>query len=324
MRGLLLALVCVPAFGQDATRVFHLTDFTSPGGAQEIAAAVRTVAQARQVSFLAASTDLAVTGSTESIAVADWLVPKLDVPPDFYSEPQRFPVSGNSNDVLDIVELKNADAYAALEEMTVTLRTVGGIDKIHRLSETKMLVFRGDALQIGLAEFLIGQLDQAPSQRQVALVHRFPMKGESTIVYGLVNANSNTRTQGILAALKNVLGIFQVARNTTTKLLAIRGSQNAIRMAEWLIPKLDTQTTPAADEEIAVPGSLDDIVHVFYLKHLTNMVGVSRVYEALRAAPQMSKTYYYSITPPALIVRGSAAQISLATQIVSGTDQSPN
>ena len=95
-------------------------------------------------------------------------------------------------------------------------------------------------------------------------------------------------------------------------------------MAEWLLPKLDTLTPSATGNDTPVIGSADDFLRVFYLKNQTSMVGVSKVFEAIGGAPQIGKTYYYSITPPAIVVRGSAAQIAVAKAIVEATDQPSN
>jgi hypothetical protein len=327
MRGLALAIFFVTAAqGQDLRRVFHLTDFTSPGGAQEIATALRTVLRIPQAGVDPANADLIVSGPEPQVALAEWLVPKLDVPPGANPEPQKCAIAGNRNDLLDVVELKNADAYAALQEMLNTLRAVADISQIYQISAPRILVFRGDVNQIALAEFLIGELDLPAQTRQTPLVHRFQIAGAGSdvvLIYGLVHMTSASRMQAIVTDLRTVLGIFKEYRSSAPKLLAIRANANTIQMVEWLIPKLDTLTPSPEGNEKPVPGSLDDFVDVFYLKHATGMVAMSRIYESVGAAPQMSKTYYFSLAPPAIIVRGSAKQIASARAIVEAGDQVP-
>ena len=160
MRGLALAICLISNFAptaeaQEFRRAFHLTDFTSAGGAQEIATALRDVAGIQQVVADAANADLIVKGTESQLLLAEWLVQKLDVPLDSYTEPERRAVGSNLNDVVDIVELKNAEAYATLQEMLTTVRTVAEITKIHQVSSPRILVFRGDPAQVALGEFLV-------------------------------------------------------------------------------------------------------------------------------------------------------------------------
>jgi len=67
------------AFGQDAERVFHLTNLTAMTSLQEVATILRTVGEIPQLSVDIAGRTVTVKGTADQINLADWLIPKLDV-----------------------------------------------------------------------------------------------------------------------------------------------------------------------------------------------------------------------------------------------------
>src|SRR5882762_4222054 len=67
------------AFGQNVDRVFRVMNATTVTSLQEIATTLRTIGQIQQLSLDNAHATLTVKGTADQIALADWLVPKLDV-----------------------------------------------------------------------------------------------------------------------------------------------------------------------------------------------------------------------------------------------------
>ncbi len=67
------------ALGQDTDRVFRLKNAAAGPTLQEIAATMRTVAQIQKLSVDNTAATLTITGSPDQMALAEWLLPKLDV-----------------------------------------------------------------------------------------------------------------------------------------------------------------------------------------------------------------------------------------------------
>src|SRR5260370_10083028 len=65
---------------QSVDRVFHFIHTQSAQGFQEIATVMRTVAGIRQLSVVAAPRALALRGTADQIALAEWLFHELDKP----------------------------------------------------------------------------------------------------------------------------------------------------------------------------------------------------------------------------------------------------
>jgi hypothetical protein len=303
----LAALLASAALGQQLTRTYQLKN-TSPTGMQEIATTLRSVFDVKTLSLDPTVSTLTVTGNPDQIALAEWLIPKLDVLPGTTPTPQKYLYAGNNNDVVEIYGLKNATVITDLQEVLTSLRTVVQIQKIYQLSP-RLLILRADVNHMAMADFLIPLLDQPPATRTSPAIQSFPVpggNGDSVIVYGLAHANTVFDLQEVLTTLRTVLNIQWIFQRTEPRLLSMRGNPSQIQMAEWLIPQLDQQTATGSGAELRAPTGNDDVLHVFYLADGTNVGDALKTVRQL----QVPKAYMRS-SLPALAVRGTADQIAL-------------
>ena len=310
------------ALGQSVDRVFKLVNATAVTSLQEIATTLRAIAQIQQLSVDDAHATLTVKGTADQIALAEWMVPKLDVTAGSNPGPQEYRASGNSDDVVVVSELVHTTTMQGVQEIATTLRTVAEIQKIFAIT-TPLVTLRGSASQMALAKFLLSELEQPAQARQNAFVHEFRMTGggnNTVVVYGLAHTDSAQSLQEIITNLRAVLDIQRIFQVTAPKLLAIRGSESDVQMLKWLVPGLDRQTAKAAGNEMLVPGGNDDVVHVFYLSHVTNMKGMNELLTELRTTPHIMKAFVRSV-PAALVLRGTADQIATAGQIIELRDR---
>ena len=176
---------------------------------------------------------------------------------------------------------------------------------------------------MALAKFLLAELDQPAQARQNAFVHEFRMAGggnNTVVVYGLAHTDSAQSLQEIIVNIRTVLDIQRIFQVTAPKLLAIRGSESQVQTLKWLVPELDRRTAKAGGNEMRVPGGNDDVVHVFYLSHVTNVKGMNELLTELRSTPHIMKAFVRSV-PAALVLRGTADQIATAGQIIELRDR---
>jgi hypothetical protein len=316
-----LVLLASSAFAQDLSRTFQLKNNSTSTGLQEIATTLRTVFDVKQVSIDPAVSTITVSGTSDQIAAAEWLVPKVDVATGAGVSPQKYFFAGNSNDVVDVVGLKNATAIPNLQEILTTLRTVADIQKIYQSSIPKMLIMRSDPGHIAMADFLAEQIDQPALPRKGPTIANFQPnlpgnqrdKNDSVIVYGLANTPSTRDLQMILTTLRTVLQIQKIYQYTSAKMLAIRADADRIQMAEWLIPKLDTAAPGDDNAQMQYPGGKDDVVKVFYLPPDANVNNLSVSVRTIAKIQQM----YPNDNPPALVVRSTADQVAMAAKLIA-------
>jgi len=310
------------AFGQNVDRVFRVMNATTVTSLQEIATTLRTIGQIQQLSLDNAHATLTVKGTADQIALADWLVPKLDVAAVSNPGPQEFSVSRDSDDVVVVYGLVHTATMQRVQEIATTLRTVAEIQKIYAIT-TPVVTLRGSASQMALAKFLLAELDQPAQARQNAFVHEFTKTAggnDIVVVYGLAHTDSAQSLQEITTNIRAVLDIQRIFLVTTPKLLAIRGSESQVQTLKWLVPGLDRQTAKVGGNEMRVPGGNDDVVHLFYLTHVTNMKGMGELLTELRTTTHIMKAFVRSV-PAALVLRGTADQIATAGQIIELRDR---
>ncbi len=313
------------AFGQNVDRVFRLTNATAPMSLQAIATTLRTVARIQQISVDNAVATLTVKGTADPIALAEWLVPQLDVAPGTNPGLREHRVSGDADDVVLVCQLAHTTTPQGAQEIVTALRIVADIQKIFNVTAPAVIALRGNASQIALAEFLLSELDQEPVQaRPTPLIHEFKTGGrdDAVVVYGLAHPETPRDMQEIITTLRTILGIQRIFQVTGPKLLAVRGDADQVRMAEWLIPELDREAAnvganPGANEA-RVPGG-DEVVHVFYLAHLTSAADMGRLIGQSRAMTRFPRAFARTV-PAALVLRGTTDQIAMAGHLIELSD----
>ena len=313
MLGLLLAWM---AFGQDAERKF---DLAAPGNLTEIVTALRTVGKMQQLEPNAASGTLTVKGNAVELALAEWLIPKLDSSTPSGAGAQEYRVSGN--DVVLAYSLAHTATTIGMQEIITTLRTVGDLRYIYQVNAAKTIPLRGTPSQIALAKFILSELDQVVQPRESPVVHTFASTENppAAVVYGLAHTQNTTGLQEIITTLRSIPEIQKIYNVTAPNLLCFRDTPEGASAAEWLISELDRIGPNTGLNEMQMPGGKDDVMHVFYPTHIGNTREMQALVTTLRKQAMIRRVYTNTM-PPALIVRGTADQIHLAAQLIAQKD----
>ena len=292
-------------FGQDAeTRVFHLTNLTAMTSLQEIATILRTVGQIRQLSVDIAGRTVTLKGTADQIALAGWLVPRLEVSAGSPQAIQEYRASSDSDDVVVVFNLAQAATSQGMQEIVMAVRVVADIEKIFLLAERGIVTLRGSASQVAVSRFLIPELDQAQQPRIEPMMHEFTVPGSenTVVVYGLTHTESPVSIQELITTLRAVLDINRIFSATPPKLIIMRASPSQVQMVKWLIPELDRQAANTGENEMRMPGGNDDVVHVFYLSHATTPERMNRLMTEIRRSAFIQKAFMRT-EPPALVAR---------------------
>ena len=314
------------ALGQDVDRIFHLRNATTDRSLQEIVTTVRTVANIQQVAVDNAAATVTVKGTSDQIALAEWLVPKLDVVAGADPGSQTYRVAGNGNDVVVVFQASHVTNYPGLQEIITTFRTVADIQKIYQVSAPKIITFRGNESEIALAEFFLPQMDIEPESRQNAAVREFKIpnggRSDTAVVYGLAHTSTTTGLQETITNLRTVTSTQKIYQIAAPRLLAFRVSASEVPITEWLISELDRESPNTGVNEMPMPGGKDDVVHVFYLAHVAGAQNINNLLFSIRAATNIKYAYQHS-APAALVLRGTGNQIAMAARMIESSDQAP-
>jgi len=201
---------------------------------------------------------------------------------------------------------------------------VTDIQKIFLLAERGIVTLRGNASQIAVAKFLIPELEQAPQPRAESVVHEFTVPGseDTVVVYGLAHTASVVSIQELITTVRLVLDINRIFCAMSPKLITMRASPIQVQIVKWLIPELDRRTANTGENEMRMPGSNDDVVHVFYLSHARSLERMNGLMTDIRRSAYIQKAFIRS-EPPALVLRGTADQIAAAGRIIESGDRAP-
>lgn len=147
---------------------------------------------------------------------------------------------------------------------------------------------------------------------------------QSTTIH-LANGETAQDLQEIIQTLSALGDIRQVSIEATGTGLVARGTADELAFSRWLISELDRPTAgPApvnsAQHEYKMQGSADDSVRVFYLTQTKTQQNLQQVMTLIRSMEDIQRLYPY-LAQQALIVRGTAAQISLAAWLVDELDK---
>ena len=258
-----VVLFASSAFGQapgeqSVDRVFHFMHTQTAQGFQEIATVMRTVAGIRQLSVVAAPRALALRGTADQVALAEWLFHELDKPAGWQPVQQaqnsvmhEYRVPGSSDDAVQVFYLAHTQTAQELQEIVTAIRVIADIQRIFPCNVPRTLALRGTAAQAALAQWLVGELDKptggAPLDQQggnsVAHEYRVPGNGDDVVrVFYLAHTETPQGLQEIATAIRTVTDLQRVFTYNATKALTLRGTADRIALAAKLISETDQPT----------------------------------------------------------------------------------
>src|SRR5882724_5753295 len=153
-------------------RVLRYARTETPQRIQEIATAIRAIAEIRQASVPTQERVLALKGTPGQMAMAEWLFAKLDqleVPGPLTATSEYRAPSG-ADDVVRVFYLAYPQTVQAFQEVATAIRSTAEIRYGFTYNALKAMIVRGSGAQIAMAERLVNQLYQprsAPAREAV-------------------------------------------------------------------------------------------------------------------------------------------------------------
>jgi hypothetical protein len=329
------ALFAVAAFGQTPApqggdRTFHFANTDSVQGMQEIATVIRSVADIRNLTVDTTQRTLVLQSTASQAALADWLFNDLDkpanLPPQTTPDPamHEYRMPGSNDDVVRVFYPKHAATIQELQEVAVLVRSIADIRRLFTYNEPRAVVMRGTADQAAAAEWLVNTLDTA-RQKPISskLEYRMPGGNDDVVrVFLLTHADTVQQFQEIATDIRSIGDIRRLFTYNTARAVAMRGTADQAGLAEWLIGELDKPANSAdsAVHEFHMAGTPEDVVRVFYLPHSGTVQHFQEIVTYIRSTTQIRRAFTYN-APRALTLRGTAAQIAQANQLIQERDK---
>ena len=222
-----------------------------------------------------------------------------------------------------VLTLTQAATPQEIQEIAAAVRAVAGIGALSVVHAPRALALAGTAEQIGLAEWLVREVDVPAAQRSAPVSHAYRMPGsnpDAVRVFLLARATTPQSLQEIVTSIRSVADVPRIFVCNTPRAVAMRGSAGQIAVAEWLVEKLDGPAdTKPARHEIRFPGTADDVARVFYLSPDATPQHLQEVAVALRTTAGIPRLFINN-GQRALAMRGNESQMASAERLLQQLD----
>ena len=240
MRAIVVGLAVISAFAsaQDLDRTFYLTHTPTVQQFQEVATVIRTIADIKQVSADNDQKSVTVHTTPGQIAMAEWLFNELDSPAAQPSVPHEYRAAGSTDDVVRVFYITTAATVQDFQEVSTLVRTISDARRVFTFNERKALVIRGTDAQIGLAEWLVKELE--PKSEPSNTEYTMPGGNDDVVrVLYLTHTGSVQNFQKATVQIREATKIQRVFTDNPLKAAAVRGTADQISMADRLAQQLD-------------------------------------------------------------------------------------
>jgi hypothetical protein len=221
----------------DQTRVFTFSHTENPQQMQQISNAVRAVGNIRIAFPKASDHTFTVTGTTDQLALTDWLLTEVDrsasAPPKMLVA-HEYSSSDPRNPVIKVYFPARTTTPQQLQEALNTIRSIADVQRVVAISGSGAIILRGTPDQVALADWLLRELDQpAPGA-----THEYRVPGWTP---GLVRAfflPPATTPQELQSKADGVRGAAQIPRVTVylyDSVILARGTDEQMAVAERLL-----------------------------------------------------------------------------------------
>jgi len=230
----------VQGSNEDVVRVFYAKHTASVRDFQEVATLVRSIAAVRRMFTYNEPRALAMRGTADQAALAEWLVNTLDTPqPNGASAKLEYKMPGGSDDVVRVFYLAHTDTVQNLQEVATLVRSTVDIRYLFTYNANNAVAMRGTSDQAALAEWLVGELDKPVKD---SAVHEYRMSGtaEDVVrVFYLPHSGTVQHFQEIATSIRTTTQIRRAFTYNAPRALTLRGTADQIAQANHLIQERD-------------------------------------------------------------------------------------
>jgi hypothetical protein len=231
--------------GDNSVRLLYLTHNETPADVQMFANTVRAVTNIRRMIPYASRKTIALRGTPEQIALAEWLFVRLDKPVDpqnaktasyEYAEPNVVTRS------VRIFYFTHNETPQNLQEIVNLIRATTDIERAYVYGVRGAIVLSGTPEQAVMAEWLAGQMSQ-PVAKPVRRTERYTppapaARGDAVRVFFFAGNESEQDLQEIVNMMRVTGEMQRVYPYAPQRAIAVRGSAAQIALAELIVGQL--------------------------------------------------------------------------------------
>jgi hypothetical protein len=231
-----------------------------------------------------------------------------------------------------VFQFAHTETDQSMNEIATAVRTIGDITNVTVDTGQRSFTVQGTADQIAFASWIFAGLDLKTPVPPDSATHEYRLQsGTDNIVrlYYVDHGQSIQEFQELATAMRTVGDIRRVYTYNAGRTLIVRGTADQIAMCDWYLNEIWTHgnlTGPHAVsnayqmENIAPPRLNENIVRVFYMAKGASVQAFQELATGIRTIGDVRRVYTYN-APLAMVVRGTADQVALATWLFNEIDQ---
>lgn len=327
----ILALCAAIAYGQ--TAVYHFAHTEGRQNIQEIATAIRNTADIKDLQADVTQKTLAVNGTAEQLALAEWLFHELDkpqmpAPNDREEATHQYLLQGGAENTVRIFYMPNPATVQEFQEAATVVRVTTDMPRVFTYTATRAVIARGTPDQIALAAWLVDNIGH-PSGQEYQLPMTADRFGEVVVrVFPVRHADSQQSLNEVGTLVRNIANIRRVFYYTFPRSLVVRSDARAVALFAWLLDRVDVPAagTPGAvgakssetyqyDTPYDRDNDRDNLIRVFYLPTVATVQDFQQIATNIRNATKIRRVYTYN-QPRAVALRGTIDQLAQAELII--------
>jgi hypothetical protein len=219
----------------------------------------------------------------------------------------------------------HTEGEKSMQEVATLVRTIADIADVNVDAGSKTLSLAATPDKLRLAQWLFSQLDTSAAPAGAKLEYQMPEGDENIVqIFFLHNMATVQNFQEVATAVRTVADIRRVFTYNEPRAMVVRGTEDQIALAEWLVGQMDlpTVTKPWGPRDYRMAKGFqfnDSAVRVFYLAHTATPKDFQGIASMVRNIATIRRVFTYNELR-AMVVRGAPEQIELADFLVTQLD----
>jgi hypothetical protein len=222
--------------------------------------------------------------------------------------------------IFHFVNIQSDNSY---NEMVTTIKQVARVTPelpVDPASPT--LTISASPEQLAIVDWIVNELDakktESPELGGAPKLHQFTAAdGNKVDIFYLDPAAKPRDIQEMITVLRQVVEVNRLFNYTARKAIVLQAPPNQAGVSEWLIPQLAKQEQGSDGDEHKMPGAPDDGIRIFHWNSSLTPTQVQELTHQIRRDVQVNRLFTVFNTR-ALAVRGTSAQLTKVSEIVSG------
>lgn len=242
MRTIATAILVLSAFAsaQDRDRTFFLTHTDNVQQFLEVVTTIRTITDIKQVSVDEPQKSVTVSAIPAQIAMAEWIFNELDSPAPQPLVRHEYRAPGSIDDVVGLFYVTTAPTVQDFQEVSTLVRTMTQIKRVFTYNERKALLVRGSEAQVGLAAWLVTELEpQATSSTHQYRMEDLPHDVNVVQVLRLPHIGNVQDFQKAATQIRAAANLTYIFTYNSLRAMALRGTADQITTAVRVAQQLD-------------------------------------------------------------------------------------